>query len=85
MLLIPYLTDCSTPVNFSIVYNTTKTDISTIHIRWSNLLDMNFTIMLIFPQNLEMIEKQYQQITCILFSCQELEFHIILVPTAATI
>ncbi len=43
MLFIPYLTDCSTPVNFSIVYNTTKTDISTIHIRWSNLLNMNFT------------------------------------------
>ncbi len=43
MLFIPYLTDCSTPVNFSIVYNTTNTDISTIHIRWSNLLNMNFT------------------------------------------
>ncbi len=43
MLFIPYLTDCSAPVNLSFVYNTAKTDFSTIHIRWSNLLNMNFT------------------------------------------
>ncbi len=30
-------------MNFRIIYNTTETDISTIHIRWSNPLNMNFT------------------------------------------
>ncbi len=37
------LTDCSTPVNFSIVINATENDISNIHISWSNHLNMNFT------------------------------------------
>ncbi len=43
MLFIAFLTDCSTPVNFSIVINTTENDISNIHISWSNHLNMNFT------------------------------------------
>ncbi len=53
LLFIPYLTDCSTPVNFSLFINTTENDISNIHIRWNNQLNMNFTYYVNISTNFE--------------------------------